>query len=140
LSNLRNLRILIIDDDGFMRRTIRAMLRAIDSFVVTEAEGGEVALALLGNDRPDVILCDIGMAPMDGLQFVKLLRAHPNPLVRETAVVVVTGHAEQTMVQTAAQLNIRGYLIKPISPKQLENRLNAIFRDRQPPGTEVAPR
>jgi two-component system chemotaxis response regulator CheY len=141
VNNLDDLRILIVDDEPFMRRTIRAMLRAVGRFIVAEAGDGETALALLATHKPDVVLCDIGMEPMTGLQFVQRLRDHPQHALRDTVVVMVTMHSDAATVRNAVHLDIKGYLVKPISPKQIADRLHIIFRDRQPDSSasNVAP-
>jgi two-component system, chemotaxis family, chemotaxis protein CheY len=133
MSNLQNLRVMIVDDEPFMRSTIKAMLRVVGRCVVTEADDGETALALLAMAKPEVVLCDISMAPMNGLQFVERLRNHPNPAARDIAVVMQTVHADEATIQSAAHLRISGYLLKPMSPKRLGDRLHAIFRDRPAP-------
>jgi two-component system, chemotaxis family, chemotaxis protein CheY len=132
MSNLQDLRILIVDDDPFMRNTIRAMLRVIGRFIVTEANDGETALQMIAARKPELVLCDINMEPMNGLRFVEQLRNHENTALRDVAVVMLTMHSDAATVEYAANLNIRGYLVKPVSPKQLTNRLQAIFRERRP--------
>jgi two-component system chemotaxis response regulator CheY len=137
MNRLLDLKILIVDDEPFVRSTIKAVLRVIDRFVIAEAGGGEAALSLVADTTPDVVLCDINMAPMSGLQFVERLRNHDNPALRGIPVVLVTGHTDEQSVQDALRLRIAGYLVKPISPKQIGDRLHAIFRERQP-GSGVA--
>ncbi len=134
MSGPPTLRVLIVDDESFVRSTIKAILRVIGDFAVTEAGDGEAALALLEieSNRPDLVLCDLNMQPMGGLQFVGALRSHANPALRDIAVVMVTVHADELSVQNAVRLKIAGYLVKPISPKQLRDRLQAIFRDWRP--------
>lgn len=130
MSNLENLRILIVDDEPFMRSTIKAMLRVVGRFIVSDAEDGETALRLLRTAKPELVLCDIGMQPMNGLQFVERLRNHDNHALRDIAVVMLTGHADEATIHIAADLRINGYLVKPISPRLLGDRLQAVFRDR----------
>jgi two-component system, chemotaxis family, chemotaxis protein CheY len=141
VSGLPEMRVLIVDDEPFVRSTIKAILRVIGRFIVAEAEDGEAALALLERDpnRHDLVLCDINMQPVSGLQFVEALRRHTKHELRGTAVIMVTAHADEPNVQKAAGLKIAGYLVKPISPKQLRDRLQATFPDWRPgtrPGTE----
>jgi two-component system chemotaxis response regulator CheY len=138
VTNLRNLRVLLVDDEPFMRRTIKAMLRVIDKFVITEADDGESALRLIATKRPDVVFCDISMKPLDGLGLVERLRNHPDPALRDVAVVMLTVDAGEITVRNVSHLNIQGYLVKPVSPKQIGDRLHTIFHDRQPvPGEDV---
>jgi len=137
MNNLHNLRVMIVDDEPFMRSTIKAMLRVVGRCIVTEAADGESALALLPKAKPEVVLCDIAMVPMNGLRFVEQLRNHPNPAMRDVAVVMQTVHADEVTIRGAVHLRINGYLLKPMSPKRLGDRLHAIFRDRRPPADDA---
>lgn len=139
MNNLDNLRVLIVDDEPFMRSTIKAMLRIIGKFIVSEAPDGESALRMLPTVKPEVVLCDVNMSPMNGLQFVEHLRQHPDPGLCEIAVVMQTVNDDETTIQSAAHLRINGYLLKPMSPKQLRDRLRAIFRDRAVTEATAAP-
>lgn len=130
MSSRAGRKILIVDDDRFIRTTLRAVLRAIDRFDVQEAEDGDMGLVNVDNFRPDVVLCDVDMPHMGGLEFVAMLRAHPAPTIRDTPVVMLTSHAEQATVADAARLKISGYLIKPVSPKRLGALLDKILGRR----------
>ena len=88
MSDLEGLRILVVDDEPFMRMTIKAVLRAIGRVVVAEADDGDTALNLVGEFKPNVVLCDITMPRMGGLQFVAHLRESPDPAARSTPVVI----------------------------------------------------
>lgn len=131
MSNLEGLKVLIVDDDPFMRRTIRAVLRAIDRFVVEEAADGDIALGLIDAFRPDIILCDVVMPGMGGLEFVAQLRKNPDAALRLTPVIMLTGRTDEATVRDAARLQIRGFVIKPVSPKLLGGHLQTIFAMRQ---------
>jgi CheY-like chemotaxis protein len=120
-----------VDDEKFIRTTIRAVLRAVGRFVVTEADDGDVALIEVERSKPDIVLCDITMPRMGGLRFVELLRKHPEISVRGTPVIILTGHAEAATVTAAAKLQVNGYLVKPISPKQLSDQLRNVHARRQ---------
>lgn len=126
-----NPRVMIVDDEPFMRRTIRAMLRVVGPCIVSEAGDGEEALRLVAAEKPDVILCDINMAPMSGPEFVQALRQHREPKIRDIAVVMLTVTADEATVRGVAPLGVQGYLIKPVSPKQIAERFNVIFRARR---------
>jgi two-component system chemotaxis response regulator CheY len=134
---LDGLKVLLVDDDPFMRTTIRMILRGIGHFVVIEADGGEPALIEVVHSRPDVVLCDVEMPGMNGPQFVDKLRRHEDVDLRETPVVILTGRSEVTTVAAAAKRQIEGYLVKPVSARQLGDRLRAIAARRQvtPPGS-----
>ena len=131
MTNLDGIKVLVVDDEPFMRKTIRAVLRAAGRFVVTEADDGDVALIVAEKFKPDVVLCDITMPRMGGLRFVELLHQHPKSSMRDIPVIILTGHAEEATVIAASKLRINGYPIKPISPKQLSDQLRIVLVTRQ---------
>jgi two-component system chemotaxis response regulator CheY len=120
-------RILLVDDDSFMRSTIKRMLRVIGYGDVSEAGDGSTALSMVEECRPDLIICDIEMAPMRGLEFVEKLRRAEEPALRDTPVIMLTGDVNEATVRNAVKLGIRGYLAKPVSPKQLGARVAAVL-------------
>jgi two-component system chemotaxis response regulator CheY len=130
MTSLDGIKILLVDDEPFMRKTIRAVLRAVGRFAVTEADDGDVALIIAAKLQPDVVLCDITMPRLGGLDFVELLRCHTESRMRDIPVIILTGHAERATVIAAAKLRINGYLIKPISPKRLSGQLRSVLARR----------
>lgn len=134
LGQLAGYKILIVDDDRFIRNTIKLMLRAIDRFVVAEAGDGDEALVKTDELKPDVVLCDVTMQRMSGLEYVAQLRRHPDPQMRRMPVVILTGNAAETTVNDAVKLRINGFLVKPFSPAALGAHLRKILAPR-PDGT-----
>jgi two-component system, chemotaxis family, chemotaxis protein CheY len=126
-GNTDALKVLIVDDEPFMRRTIKVMLRVVGRFLVEEADDGASALDLVATFEPDLVLCDIRMPGMSGLQFVEQLRTHPLETLRNTPVLMLTVDAGEATILDAARLKVSGYLVKPVSPKQLGRHINAIF-------------
>jgi len=133
------LKILVVDDEPFMRSTIKAVLRAIGRFLVEQADDGEAALEAVARFKPDLVLCDVRMPRMDGLQFVERLRARPDASLRDTPVVMLTADAEQGTILDAARLNVDGYLLKPVSPKRLGDHLQAVLRHHQSASSGLRP-
>jgi two-component system chemotaxis response regulator CheY len=131
MTDFDGVKVLLVDDEPFMRKTIRAVLRAVAHFVVTEADDGDVALVTADRVKPDVVLCDITMPRMGGLRFVELLRQHPEEGMRDIPVIILTGHAEETTVIAASKFRINGYLVKPVSPKRLSDQLRNVLAIRQ---------
>lgn len=132
--------ILLVDDDGFVRAAIKNMLQRIGQFEVTPAGDGHAALEILQSARPDLILCDIGMTPMNGLEFVERLRAHAEPELRKLPIIMLTANNNGGTMLKAMKFGIAGYLLKPISAKQLHARIEAALKRQLPPasGEEVA--
>jgi two-component system chemotaxis response regulator CheY len=131
MTTLDGIKILIVDDEPFMRTTIKAVLRAAGRFDVREAEDGDIALGEVELWQPDIVLCDITMPRIGGLRFVELLRKHPDARMHETPVIILTGRAEETTVVAASKLQINGYLVKPVSPKQVSQQLQKILAARE---------
>lgn len=130
MISLTGVRVLVVDDELFMRVTINRMLRTLGDAVIEEAADGEVALTAVPSFKPDVVLCDVSMKPMTGLQFVERLRQHADPAVAGTPVIMVTGKSDQDTVQGALRLGISGYVLKPVSVKNLAARLQTALEKK----------
>jgi two-component system chemotaxis response regulator CheY len=128
--NLADLRILIVDDDQFMREMIKQILHSFGVDAIEMADAGESGLDLVASFKPDVMLCDVEMSPMSGIELLRQVRRHADATVRETSVIMLTGHAEMKVVDQARQLRANGYLVKPVSPSQLNARLGAVAAQR----------
>lgn len=127
MSNPKTPRILIVDDERFMRTTVKQMLRLIGQFTFEEAGDGAAALLAVAGFKPDLVICDNGMAPMSGLEFLDKLRDHDDEALRRTPVIMLTGDAKEGTLLDAARMQVSGYLVKPVSPKQLGDRLRVVF-------------
>jgi two-component system, chemotaxis family, chemotaxis protein CheY len=128
-SNLLNLRILLVEDETFIRRTIRRLLRSIGTPEIREAADGTEALSILTDGfDPDIIFCDVQMAPMDGFTFLREVRSLPDSGLAATPVIVLTASADVNVVRRFSQLGIRSYLLKPVSRKQLDEHMTAAIR------------
>lgn len=126
-NDLCDIRVLLIEDEKFIRSTIRWMLRSIVAPEICEAGDGTEALRVLGGGFiPDLIFCDVQMAPMDGAAFLQIVRASSNPLVAKIKVIMLTAAADVNVVRAFNGLGISSYLLKPVSLKQLAERVNAV--------------
>lgn len=124
-EEFKSLHVLVIDDEPFIRKLIGRLLREIGVRTTFEAGDGREALQVLDdrNGDVDLILRDLEMSGMDGLQFIHALRAHKDAKLAKLPVIVLTGHAEDEVVRGAISLNIQGYVVKPVSKKQLVTRI-----------------
>jgi CheY-like chemotaxis protein len=120
-------RVLVVDDEPFIRKTVKSILRVIGRFTLEEAEDGQSALILIESFRPDVVLCDVGMKPMGGFEFVEALRRNRDEKLRSTRVIMLTADASEATVRTAVRLKPDGYLVKPVSPRKLAALLETMF-------------
>jgi two-component system response regulator YesN len=107
------IRVLIADDEPKIRRGLSTLVAAAEGFeVVAEAENGIQALDLAAQEKPDLLLVDIRMPLMDGLEFLRALEE----LKTEVLTVIVTGHDEFRYAQEAVKLRVFDYVLKPIKP------------------------
>ncbi len=117
------IRALIVDDSSVMRKIVERSLRqaGIELEKVVEAGNGAEALAALANEPVDLILCDINMPVMDGLEFVKQLHTVEN--AKGTPVVMITTEGSENHVVQALSAGARGYIRKPFTPDQVKEHV-----------------
>ena len=130
--NLERLNFLVVDDNRHMRSLVRSVLHALGARHIEEATDGADAYARLGTYATDVIICNWQMSPMDGLEFVRLLRTDtdsPNPFV---PVIMLTAHTEAKRVMEARDAGVTEVLAKPISARQLYSRIRAVIERPRP--------
>lgn len=112
-------KVLIADDEPKIRRGLRGAVEDLgsDFQVVAEAEDGEVALELARETRPDILLVDIRMPILNGLELIERLGA----ISTDWIIIVVTGHDEFEYARQALKLKITDYLLKPVSRETFSN-------------------
>ncbi len=118
-------RLLLVDDDPRVRTTIGDAL-AEAGFAVRRASSGPEALKLIDGECPDIVLSDVRMPSMDGLELLKLLRER----VRETDVVLMTAFDDMPTVVTAMREGAAEFLVKPVDLDNLLAVLRRLFEDR----------
>ncbi len=118
-----NIRALIVDDSSVMRKIVERSLRqaGIGISQVFEAANGAEALGTLQENKVDLILCDINMPVMDGLEFVKQLSGIEN--AKNVPVVMITTEGSEGHVVQALSAGARGYIRKPFTPEQVKEHV-----------------
>ena len=106
-------RILVVDDDEVMRTFVINSLRRLGIQAIESANDGASALKAMVAFKPNVVLTDIHMQPMDGLEFVRQLRSHANPLVKNMKIIFMSSDASKDTLQEAMPLGTYGYIVKP---------------------------
>lgn len=120
-------RVLVLEDEGHIRRIICRLLRQIGFKLIHDVANGADGFKELMRVRPDVILCDIHMEPIDGLTFLRKLKGLGKSEYTRIPVIFLTADAQRQTVAVARDLEVDGYLVKPISPKQLKDRIDAVL-------------
>lgn len=130
--DLSRLVILLVEDNAHMRRLIRDILRGLGVDQVLEAVDGSEALAAMKSNAVDVIVCDWMMEPLDGLDFVRLVRTSsdsPSPMV---PIIMLTGHTERHRIVEARDAGVTEFLAKPVTPTGIYSRLRSIIEAPRP--------
>ncbi len=130
------IRVVLADDHPVVRGGLRALLSTIDGIeVVGEAEDGEGALREVLLTRPDVLLVDIRMPVLDGVEATRRVRA----AAPETAVLVLTMYDDDATVFTAMQAGARGYLLKGADQDEIVGAIRAVAEGRRSSGRASPP-
>lgn len=119
------IRVLLADDHALVRAGIRSLLNGMDEVeVVAEASSGEEAIELAASSRPDVVLMDIAMKGITGLEAAARMRIR-NP---EARVVILSMHSGEEYVLQALRAGAAGYLLKDAATGELELALRSVMR------------
>lgn len=117
------LRILLVDDNHHMRILLAEILRAIGVRHIYEASDGSEALQVMRRQAMDIVITDLAMAPMDGIDFVRLLRNAPDSPNSLVPVLMISGHSSSRRVAEARDAGINEFLGKPVTARGVLERV-----------------
>ncbi|TMQ34416.1 MAG: response regulator transcription factor [Planctomycetota bacterium] len=122
---MKPIRVLLADDHALVRAGIRALVQNLAGVeVVAEAVDGREALALVKQHDPDVVLMDISMAGLNGLEAAaRMAKDHPN-----TRVIILSAHSNEEYVCQALRAGAAGYLLKDAGTAELDLAVKAVAR------------
>ena len=126
-TGLHNLTALIVDDNRHMTRLLHTLLVAYGLRDVHEASDGQSGIKVLNAVKPDFVLCDYDMKPINGIGFVKLVRRNCPPPLAWIPIIMITAHTELRRIQTARDAGITEALLKPVTPRNLYDRILQII-------------
>lgn len=121
-------RILYASDDKFMHRVIGDLLK-MNHFDVIQALDGNEAYALYNSHNPDLVLTDLDMPGMSGLELCRQIKVVDNN--RTTPVVILSGSQFESDIEAAFNCQAKAYLVKPISPEKLIKKINQLLPSSQ---------
>jgi DNA-binding NarL/FixJ family response regulator len=120
-----SLRVLVADDHALVRHGFRSILSNEDDIdVIDEASDGREAVAIASRDKPDVVLMDIRMPVLDGIEATRLITK--DPLLSSTRVIVLTTFDLDEYVFGALRAGASGFLLKGVEPIQLVNAVRTV--------------
>ncbi len=127
-TETNSIRVLVVDNQRTMRAIIRRLLSQIGVHDVDDAEDGEQALEKLHHptaDMPDVVICDLHMEKMDGLDFCNHMRRDKNDVIRAIPVIILTGEQDTFVHEVTKQVGATMVLVKPVSAEDLKIQIQA---------------
>lgn len=122
MSNNKDISVLIVDDNDMTRETLRVILRHDGYNVVGEANDGDSALEIATRLKPDIILLDVVMPKVSGIEALKSIRM----IMHDVFVLMVTANKDQDTVSEAVKSGISGYIIKPFNAKKVLDTVQAV--------------
>lgn len=126
------MKILVVDDDPRLRDLVALALQRADFTVITAANG-QLALTHAARENPDLIVLDIGLPELDGLEVCRRIRARS-----QVPILFLTARADEIDRILGLELGADDYVTKPFSPRELVARVRAILKRSQPaPGTRL---
>ena len=126
------MRVLLVDDNHHMRSIVSAVLAGVGVEHIRECWDGAEALSALRQWPADVAIVDFHMAPLDGVEFTRLVRNaadSPNPFL---PIIMLTGYAEKTRVMEARDAGVTEFIVKPVTARAVLDRLNAVIFHPRP--------
>jgi CheY-like chemotaxis protein len=127
--DIKRARIFVVEDEKVMQTFIMGSLRRIGILDLFAYEDGAAALAEVGKHKPDLILTDVHMKPLGGIEFVRQLRSGSNNQLSNTKVIFLSADSSPATVGEALPLGVAGYLVKPPNLEALANKIEKALRD-----------
>ena len=118
--------ILIVDDNQHMRGILKELLRAAGVSDIKEASDPLEAFEYMKSSLIDLLLVDLSMPLMDGVEFTRMVRTNENSPNHFLPIIMITGHSERSRVNAARDAGVNEFLVKPVTAKGLMERLSLI--------------
>ena len=127
VARLTTMKVLLVDDEYYMRKVVRTLLLSIGVTKIFEAPDGPSGLEKIRTVAPDVVILDWGMPGLNGFGFVRMVRTPATFPYPDVPIIMLTGHSERSRVIEAVKLGVNEFLVKPVSSKSLKDRLLSVL-------------
>jgi two-component system chemotaxis response regulator CheY len=132
LARLQFLKVLVVDDEAYMRKVTKTILAAIGIPTVFEAEDGITGYELAHKNVPNLMIIDWEMPLINGPQLLQMIRSPDEYLLRDIPVIMLTAHSDLSRVVQSARIGVNEFVRKPVSIKTLRDRIVSIFSNPRP--------
>lgn len=126
--DLRNVRVVVVEDEAIMRTFILNSLRRLGILDLFAFEDGATALREVVKLKPDIVLTDVHMQPVGGVEFLRQLRGHPNNQISNTKVIFLSADSSMSTLGEVMPLGVSGYLVKPPRLDALGAKIEAALK------------
>jgi len=124
---IQQMTVLVVDDNAFMRKMVRSLLKNIGVEKIFEASDGIAGLEAIRQVSPDIVILDWEMPLLNGPEFVRIVRSPGVFPLPDLPIIMLTAHGERWRVVEAVRLGVNEFLCKPVSAKALLERLISIL-------------
>jgi two-component system chemotaxis response regulator CheY len=121
-------RVIVVEDDALMCKFVVSSLRRLGIQTIETCVDGSSAMKLVESFKPDLVLTDVHMEPVNGLEFVRQLRASLNEALRKTRVIIMSSDASSATLEAVLPLGTSGYIVKPPKLDVLRAKLESALR------------
>ncbi len=126
--DFKSARVIVVDDEAIMRTYVLNNLRRLGILDLYAFEDGATALREVVKLKPDLVLTDVHMQPVGGIEFVRRLRDHANNQISNTKVIFLSADSSMSTIGEALPLGVSGYLVKPPSLAALGAKIENALR------------
>jgi two-component system, chemotaxis family, chemotaxis protein CheY len=132
MADYSSLKILLVEDNQHMRSIITAILKGAGIRNVREARDGAEGLDMVRQVPTDIAMVDFNMAPIDGVEFTRMLRNAPDSSNPYLPIIMITGHSERSRVVEARDSGVNEFVVKPLTARALLSRLDSVIMRPRP--------
>lgn len=125
----KKITVLIVEDDANLRRILVTLIKKIGFNNIREADNGQNAWGIIINTNIGLLITDLNMPGMDGLQLTKMIRK--NSKFQKIPILMITASDTKDTIVKAAKLGVNGYIIKPFNIKQVIEKIQDVFKNVQ---------
>jgi DNA-binding response OmpR family regulator len=129
---LAALKVLVVDDEHYMRKVTRTILSAIGVKTILEASDGDSGFDMACRHLPDLMIVDWEMSPIDGPQLVRMIRTPGEFPAPDMPIIVLSAHADRWRVVESARIGANEFVRKPVSIRTLEERIVSVIKRPRP--------
>lgn len=126
--DFRSVRVVVVEDEAIMQTFILNSLRRLGILDLYAFNDGATALREVIKLKPDLVLTDVHMQPVGGIEFVRQLRSLPNNQISNTRVIFLSADSSMSTVGEALPLGVSGYLVKPPNLAALSAKIEAALK------------